>query len=105
MRADIAKWAIANGTRPGCKRSLKFPSPPFVDLSNCTKKANLVVEINDLESIPRKRRGGYKLQLEEIDEKVINLIKEMSYNIVISIAKCIVCANDRTLLREYGGNI
>ena len=28
-------------------------------------------------TIPRKMRGGYKLLPEEIDEKVINLVKEM----------------------------
>ena len=53
-----------------------------------------------------KGRGGYKLLPEEIDENVINLVKEMqlsgaamSYNILIGIAKGIVCANDRNLLK------
>ena len=55
-----------------------------------------------------------KLLLEEIDEKVINMIKIMrelreviKHNIMITIAiaKGIVTANDVTLLKENGGTI
>ena len=49
---------------------------------------------------------------EEIDKKVIAMIKNMrsavtvvSYDITISIAKGLILANDRTLLKANGGNI
>ena len=49
---------------------------------------------------------------EEIDKKVIAMIKNMhsagtvvSYDITISIAKGLILANDRTLLKENGRNI
>ena len=32
---------------------------------------------NELQAIPRKKRCGYKLLPEEVDEKVIKLVKEM----------------------------
>ena len=60
----------------------------------------------------RSKRGAKTLLLEEIDKKVIAVIKNMrsagtvvSYDITISIAKGLILANDRTLLKESGGNI
>ena len=57
--------------------------------------------------------GGTKLMLpEELNEKDIAMIKNMhsagavaKYEITISIAKVIVCASDRTLLKENGSYI
>ena len=66
----------------------------------------------DFIALPQKKRGQSKLLLEEIDEKVTNMIKSMqklgtaiNYNIIIIIARGIVTANDRTLLKENGGTI
>ena len=109
-RAEIAKWAIANGNRPA---SAKYNIPESTN-RGFTKsyKEGQLTDGNELEAVPRKRRGGYKLLPQEIDEKVINLVKEMqssgaamSYNILIGIAKGVVCANDRILLKENGGKI
>ena len=48
----------------------------------------------------------------KIDKRVINLVKVMqstgaatSYNIVIGVAVGIVCASDRSILKENGGKI
>ena len=58
------------------------------------------------------RRGAKPLLPEDIDAKVIAMIKNrrsagsgVSYDITISIARGIICANDRTLLKENGGVI
>ena len=63
-------------------------------------------------ALPQKKKGRSKLLLDEIDEKVINMIKSMwelgaviNYNIVIAIAKGIVRANDRIMLKENGRTI
>ena len=63
-------------------------------------------------ALPQKKKGRSKLLLDEIDEKVINMIKSMwelgaviNYNIVITIAKGIVRANDRIMLKENGRTI
>lgn len=110
LRAEIAKWAISNGCRPAAKK---------YDIAESTirgfiksYKDEAAMDGKGLDTIPRKKRGGYKLLPEEIDEKVVNLVKEMqnsgaamSYNILVGIAKGIVCANDRTLLKENGGSI
>ena len=65
---------------------------------------------SELNELPRKQRGAKTLLPENIDEKVIAMIKSMraagcivNYNIAISIAKGIVLANDRSLLKENGG--
>ena len=55
-----------------------------------------------LTSYPCLKRKGFDRYFEEIDEKVINMIKSMresgaviNYNNMIAIAKGIVTANDR----------
>ena len=63
-------------------------------------------------SLPKKSRGAKTLLPKDIDDKVIAMIKSMreaatgvTYDMTISIARGIVCANDRTLLKDNGGNI
>ena len=64
-------------------------------------------DCNDLEKLPRKHRGAKTLLPENINEKVMAMIKSMrvagcvvNYNIAISIAKGIVLANNRPLLKK-----
>ena len=94
MRADIAKWAIANGSQAAAKK-YEIPKSTICGFIKSHKEGQFG-DGNVLESIPRKRRGGYKLLPEEIDEKVITLVKEMqfsgaatSYNIVYWYSKVI----------------
>ena len=67
---------------------------------------------SNIESLPKRPRGAKTMLPEELDEKVIAMIKNMrsagsviSYDITIAIARGIVLANDRTLLKENGGYI
>ena len=59
----------------------------------------------DVRALPQKKMGRLKLSPQEIDEKLINMIKNVresgavsNYNIMIAIAKEIVKANDMILL-------
>ena len=59
----------------------------------------------DFIALPQKKMGPLKLSPQEIDEKLINMIKNVresgavsNYNIMIAIAKEIVKANDMILL-------
>ena len=67
---------------------------------------------NDVLNVAKKVRGAKPLPPEDIDAKVNAMINNMrsvgsvvSYDITISIARGIICANDRTLLKENGGVI
>ena len=62
--------------------------------------------------MPKKKRGRSTLLPEELDIKVLAMIKAMrtsgaviNYNIIKSIALGIVKANDRTMLVENGGSL
>ena len=76
------------------------------------KKSTKIVGLDDLEMLPKKRRGAKTLAPEEIDKKIIAMIQSMrasgtavDFNMTISIARGITLANDRTLLKENGGHI
>ena len=76
------------------------------------KEAAVNTPMQTLSQLPKKVKGAKTLLPEEIDKKVIAMIKNMhsagtvvSYDITISIAKGLILANDRTLLKENGGNI
>jgi len=63
-------------------------------------------------ALPLKKRGRPKLLPEELDVKVIQMVKSMrqsgaviNFNIILAIAKGIILANDRTLLKENGGTV
>ena len=67
---------------------------------------------SDVIVLPEKKRDAQSFYRKELDKKVINMIKSMresgaviNYNIMIAIANGLIQANDRTLLREYGGTI
>ena len=64
-------------------------------------------DCNYLEKLPRKHRGAKTFLPDNINERVIAVIKNMraagcvvNYKIAISIVKGIVLANDRPLLKE-----
>ena len=66
----------------------------------------------DLKVVPKKKLGRPTLLPEEIDQKVMIMIKKMresgaviNYSIITAVATGIVIANDRTLLKENGGRI
>lgn len=109
QRAEIAKWGIAHGIRPAA-RKYSVPESTVRGLVKSYNKERK--ERTELEQLPRKHRGAKTLLPENIDEKVIAMIKSMraagcvvNYNIAISIAKGIVLANDRSLLKENGGTL
>ena len=65
----------------------------------------------ELAKLTKRPRGAKPLLPDEIDAKVISMIKSMraswhsiTYDVTISIAKDLVKAHDRTLLKEYGGS-
>ena len=106
MRAEIVKWALLNGCQPA---SSKYGIPESTIRGFIKSyKASQSTDGKGIDSVPRNKRGGYKLLPSEIDAKVINLVQEMqssgaamSYNILIGIAK--VSTNNRSLLKENGG--
>ena len=95
---------MANGNRPASAK-YNIPESTIRGFVKSYKEGKLADDnANELQAIPRKKRGGYKLLPEEVDEKVIKLVKEMQssgaampYNILIGIAKGVVTANDRTV--------
>ena len=106
QRAEVAKWGIAHGIRPAA-RKYSIPESTVLGLIKSYKERKGGSELNEL---PRKQRGAKTLLPENIDEKVIAMIKSMraascivNYNTAISLAKGIVLANDRSLLKENGG--
>ena len=66
----------------------------------------------ELAKFPKRPRGAKLLLPSEIDAEVTSMIKSMrasghsiTYHITISIAKGLVKAHNRTLLKEHGGSI
>ena len=105
MRADIAKWIVAQRNRPAAK-TYDIPAttiPEFIK----SYKENHFGDETLLETIPRKKRCCHELLREEINKKVNNLVKEMQsagaamlHGIVTGITKSIVCENDLTLFKK-----
>ena len=65
-----------------------------------------------MEVVPKRKRGRPTLLPEEIDQKVMIMIKKMresgsviNYSIITAVATGIIIANDRTLLKENSGAI
>ena len=112
IRADVAKWGMVHGIRPAAR---KFGVPESTVRGFMKYYKTLVsngTDDNPVNKLPRKSRGAKTLLPKDIDEKVVNMIQSMraarcvvNYNIAISIAKGIVSANDRLLLKENGGNL
>ena len=111
FRCTVAKDAISHGPRPTAKKYGLSESTVrgFVKSFKETQSENPNTQ---LETVPRKKRGRPTLLPEEIDHKVIIMIKKMresgsviNYNIIRAIATGIIVANDRTLLKENDGSI
>lgn len=109
QRAEIGKWAIVYGIRPAA-RKFGVPESTVRGIVKSYKEAK--TDQGELRELPRKHRGAKPLLPAEIDEKVLEMIKNMrksgcavNYNIAIAIGKGIVLANDRSLLKENGGQI
>ena len=109
QRAEIAKWGIVHGIRPAARKYC-VPESTIRGFIKSYKEAKQ--ENDELIQLPRKSRGAKTFLPTDIDGKVISMIKSMraagcvvNYNIAISIAKGIVLANDRSLLKENGGKL
>ena len=70
------------------------------------------VENEELRELPRKDRDAKTLLPSKLDDKVLQMIKNMrqdrcvfNHNITIAVGKNIVLANDQTLLKENGGSL
>ena len=109
-RAKIANWAIVNGNRPAAVKFgvLESTVRSIVKAYNKEKSD----KYKELAKLPKRSRGAKPLLPSEIDAKVISMIKSMrasghsiTYDITISIAKSLVKAHNRTLLKEHGGSI
>ena len=80
----------------------------FVKSFKETQKEN---RNTDLEVVPKRKRGRPTLLPEEIDQKVMIMIKKMRESgavinhSITAVATGIIIANDRTLLKENGGTI
>lgn len=83
MKADIAKLTTANGKRLAVKKQ-DIPDPAICGFNNKPYKEGHFGDKNDLESIPFKKWGGYKLLPEEIDEKLLTQLKLKSAATAIS---------------------
>lgn len=111
LRCTVAKYAIDHGKRPAAK---KFGIPEstvrgFVESYKRTRQENPNTE---LVIVPKKKRGRPTLLPEELDLKVMSMIKSMresgaviNYSIMEAVALGIITANDRTLLAANGGHI
>ena len=111
FRCEVAKHAVSHGALSKAKKCGVSESKVrgFLKSLKWQQADNPDV---DFIALSQKKRSQLKFLPEEIDEKVINIIKSMrelgtliNYNIVITITKGIVTANDRTLLKENGGTI
>ena len=107
QRAEIAKWCIVHEVRPAAR---KFGVPDSTVRGIIKNYKEAKVENEEPRELPRKDRGAKTLLPFELDEKVLQMIKNMrqagcvvNYNIAIAIGKGIVLANDRSLLKENGG--
>lgn len=111
LRCTVAKYAIDHGKRPASK---KFDIPEstvrgFVESYKRTRQENPNTE---LVIVPKKKRGRPTLLPEELDLKVMAMIKSMresgaviNYSVMEAVAIGIITANDRTLLAANGGHI
>ena len=110
FRCTVAKEAISHGPRPTAKK-YGLSESTFRGFVKSFKENQSENPNTQLETVPRKKRGRPTLLPEEIDHKVIIMIKKMresgsviNYNIMRAIATGIIVTNDRTLLKENGGS-
>ena len=111
QRADVAKYALANGSR-SAERRYGITESTIRGFVKSYKERMESGTQKDITSLPKQKRGRRTLLPAEIDSKVMEMVSGMriagavvNYNILIAIAKGIVIANDRTLLAEHGGPI
>ena len=102
---------MKNGVRPA-SRKYDIAESTIRSMIKSYKSEQKDHEHETLSSLPKKQRGAKKLLPEEIDEKVINMIESMrasgtgvTWEMTIAIAKGLVNAFDRTLLKENGGHL
>ena len=108
QRAEIAKWGIVHGVRPAA-RKFSVPESTVQGIIKNYKEAKL--ENKELREIQIKDRGAKNLLPSELDDKVLQMIKNMkqnrcvvNYNIAIAIGKGTVLSKDRTLLIQNAGS-
>ena len=104
QRAEIAKWGIVHGVRSAAR---KFGVPEKTVWGIIKNYKEAIVENEELRGLPRKDCDAKTLLPSELDDKVLQMIKNMkqtgcvvNYNIVIAIGKGIILANNRNLLKE-----
>ena len=112
QRAETAKWLIGywvHGVRPAA-RKFGVPGSTVQGIIKNYKEAK--VENEELRELSRKDRGVKTLLPSELDDKVLQMIKNMTqagcvvnYNIAIGTGEGIVLANNRTLLKEHVASI
>ena len=107
----VARYAVTHGARPTA-RKYKLTESAVREFVKCFKKAQSKISNTDLENVSERKRGRSTLIPEEIDHKVMVMVKKMrqssaviNYSIIIAFVTEIIMANDRTLLKENGGTI
>ena len=107
-RAEIAKFAKKNGVRGAAK---KFEMPRST-VQSMMKSLHKVAKDGEVRILPKLKRGRSTMLPKELDDKVIKMAKNLratgvsiNYNILVGIARGIVIANDRFILRENGGTV
>ena len=108
QRAEIAKWGIVYGVRTAA-RKFSVPESTVHGIIKNYKETKL--ENKELREIQIKDRGAKNLLPSELDDKVLQMIKNMkqnrcvvNYNIAIAICKRTVLSKDRTLSKENAGS-
>ena len=98
-----------HGEKPPAK---KFGVPESMVWGIIKNYKEAKVENEELREFPRKDPGTETLLSSKLDDKVLQMIKNMkqagcvvNYNIAIAIGKGFVLANDRTLSKENGGSL
>ena len=106
-RAEMAKWAMKHGCRPAGRKFGVAESTIRGIVENYKMLGDDAVE-----SVPKMKRGARTLLPNDVDEKVMNMIKNMrtagaviSRDTIIALGKGLVIANDRTQLTENGGSL
>lgn len=112
-RYEIAQYASKYGNRPAAtKYGVSESTIRGYRTALAEQEKQPQVDNRPKNQIHAKKRGRRTLLPAEIDAKVMEVARNLrlngavvNYNVLISIAKGIVSANDRTLLKENGGDI
>ena len=103
FRCDLAKHAISHRARPTAKKYGVSESTVRGFVKSLKRQQANNPDV-DFIALPQKKRGRLKLLPEEVDEKVINIIKSMRESGAV-INYNIMTASQRGLLQPMIGHV